>query len=459
MKKFILSLALLVAGAGGVMAQQAGVTKPGSWKAQDKISKADNLMGQRNSEAFEQAMALYAEAEEILKADIDKATAEQKNDKLALLYLQNAQLQNKLLGPEMNKAQQGLPFDTVAFCRRVDNIIASHNASEENNNKPNAKGKVKVDNGVKFYNKLGVSGMLTLYYNCGAFMDAMGKKQESVDYFQKYVDLPKVSPVFTESERDSIYKANAQIYSTARFNLALQNFYMKNWDKAIACCDEALKDTIGVHDLYLIKINAYGEKKDSAAWQRTLVEAAQRTGQSSYLQNLMYYYVQNNKIEEATKLADKLVVDDPNNKMSWYMKGSIELNVKKDYEAARQSLEKALAIDPDFQDALFNMGTTYINDIYDQRMDGKFKYIGTNRRIEGKGQAAYNKEKAIYDKELATVRSYYEKAKPYLEHLRDLTPNEAKRWASPLQIVYAGLGDEAKAKEMDALLDAANQGN
>ncbi len=66
-------------------------------------------------------------------------------------------------------------------------------------------------------------------------------------------------------------------------------------------------------------------------------------------------------------------------------------------------------------------------------MAGKFKYIGTNRRIEGKGQAAYAKEKAIYDKELATVRSYYEKALPYLEHLRELTPNDAKRWASPLQ--------------------------
>lgn len=103
------------------------------------------------------------------------------------------------------------------------------------------------------------------------------------------------------------------------------------------------------------------------------------------------------------------------------------------------------------------MGTAYINDIYDQRMAGKFKYIGTNRRIEGKGQAAYAKEKAIYDKELATVRSYYEKALPYLEHLRELTPNDAKRWASPLQMVYSGLGKADKAKEMDALLEAANQ--
>lgn len=456
MKKVFLSLALFVAGIGGTWAQNAGV-KVGSWKAFDKIAKADKLMEQRNSEAFEQANALYAEAEGILNADIEKAGAEQKTDKLAQLYYQNAQLQNKMLTPILNNAQQGLPFDTLAFCKRVDNIIASFNSSAEYNKKPNAKGKVKEDQMISAFSKVGIQSMLTLYYNCGAFMDAMGKKQESVDYFQKFVDLPKTSPVFNETERDSVYKANAKVYNTARYNLALQNFLMKNWDKAIACCDEALKDTVGLHDLYLIKINAYGEKKDSAAWQRTLIEASQRTGKFSYLQNLLYYYIQNNKIDEASALAQKLVTEDAGNKNSWYMKGAIELNVKKDYNAARQSFEKALAIDPDFEEALFNMGTAYINDIYDQRMAGKFKYIGTNRRIEGKGQAAYAKEKAIYDKELATVRSYYEKALPYLEHLRELTPNDVKRWASPLQMVYSGLGKADKAKEMDALLEAANQ--
>ena len=139
------------------------------------------------------------------------------------------------------------------------------------------------------------------------------------------------------------------------------------------------------------------------------------------------------------------------------MKGAIELNVKSDYAQARESFGKALAIDPDFEEALFNMGTCYINDIYDQRQSGKFKYIGTGRRIEGKGEAAYKKEKAIYDKELATVKEYYEKARPYLEHLRELTPNDAKRWASPLQMVYSSLEMKEKAQEMDQLLEEANR--
>ena len=64
---------------------------------------------------------------------------------------------------------------------------------------------------------------------------------------------------------------------------------------------------------------------------------------------------------------------------------------------------------------------------------------------------------ALYDKELATVKGYYKKAKPYLEHLRELTPDEPKRWASALQMVYSSLQMKEQAKEMDDLLDAANK--
>ena len=70
MKKVFLSLALFVAGIGGTWAQNCGV-KVGSWKAFAKLPRPI-IDGQRNSEAFEQANALYAEAEGILNADIEK---------------------------------------------------------------------------------------------------------------------------------------------------------------------------------------------------------------------------------------------------------------------------------------------------------------------------------------------------------------------------------------------------
>ncbi len=432
MKKTVLSICLAMT-AGCAFAQNNAF-----YKAQDKMNKGE-----------------LTEAESIVEA----ALANPKTTNFAKMYNIAGQIEYKIYTPELQKAAQQLPFDTLAFCNHLDKAINYFNKSEEANQQPDEKGRVKADKMISLQNKIAVTQMLDYYNYAAMFMNANGNKEKSVEYFQKYAEMPK-SAVFTQSETDSIYASKAATYQQTRFNLAYLYYQQKDWDKTIAACDEALKDTMGTHDLYVMKIGALGEKKDSAAWAKTLVEASKRTGSSNFQQTLLYYYMSNQKIDEAMNLANTLVTESPNDKTAWFMKGAIELNVKKDYATARESFEKAIAIDPDFADALFNLGTAYINDIYDQRVSGKFKYIGTNRRIEGKtSDGSYQKNKAIYDKELATVKSYYEKAKPYLEHLRELTPNEPKRWASALQMVYSSLGMKDKAKEMDDLLDAANHAN
>ncbi len=429
MKKTVLSICLAMT-AGCAFAQNNAF-----YKAQDKMNKGE-----------------LTEAESIVEA----ALANPKTTNLAKMYNMAGQIEYKIYTPELQKAAQQLPFDTVAFCTHLDKAVNYFNKSEEANQAPDEKGRVKADKMISLQNKIAIGQMLDYYNYAAMFMNANGNKEKSVEYFQKYAEMPK-SAVFTQAETDSIYASKALNYQQTRFNLAYLYYQQKNWDKTIAACDEALKDTMGTHDLYVMKIGALGEKKDSAAWAKTLIEASKRTGSSNFQQTLLYYYMSNQKIDEAMNLANSLVSDSPNDKNAWFMKGAIELNVKKDYATARQSFEKAIAIDPDFTDALFNLGTAYINDIYDQRVSGKFKYIGTNRRIEGKtSDGSYQKNKAIYDKELATVKGYYEKAKPYLEHVRELTPDEPKRWASALQMVYSSLGMKDKAKEMDDLLEAAN---
>ncbi len=457
MKRIVFLIALALGLVGSAAAQEA--YNIGSYKANDLCRKAQKQIDLHTAEGVEEANSLYHQADSILSLDIAKAATKQDNGKLAKLYIQRAELFEKLLSPQVALASQGVPFDTLKFCTYVDTIITGYNNASAYNVKPNAKGKVKSDQLIAMHAKFGILARLTLYYNCGAFQDAMGNKQGSIDYFQKFVDLPRITPVFTATERDSVYRANAQAYGLARFNLALQNYYLKNWKAALQSADEALKDTMNTNDLFLIKLNSLGEMKDSVAWQHTLVEAAQRTGKISFLQNLIYYFMQNNKIADADALALKLTTERPDDKMAWYIKGAIELNIKKNYEAARADFQKSLDIDADFSEALYNMGTAYINDIYDQRTSGKFKYIGTNRRITGKQGAEYNREKAIYDKEVATVKSYYEKARPFLEHYRELNPKDVKRWAPSLQMVYDALGQKDKAKEMDTLLEEANANN
>jgi len=464
MKKLLFSCALFVVCACGATAQVA--YNIGNYKAKDRKEKADKLMQIRTEEGVALAQTLYKEAEDLILQDIEaRKSAENtksNNLKLAKLYMQYAELEEKIFTPELTLASEGAPFDTLLFCNKLEKSLDAYNTSYVYNMKPDAKGKVNADPEITLHAKYGVKTKLSYYNYCGTFMNAMGRKDASADYFRKYINLPKTSAVFSEAERDSIYTAGAASYSAARTNIAYLYYEAEDWDKAIAACDEALDDTASMHDLYLIKIKAYEEKKDSANWKRTLIEATQHTGNISFLQLLVQDYIQNEKSEEAVQLANEITQKYPNDKMAWYIKGYIELDLNKNYAAARESLGKVLDIDPDHKDALFLMGTAYINDILNQVSQKKFKYIGTNRNIYAKGkgaaaEAAWKKENAIYEKELATFRSYYEKAKPYLEHLRELTPDGARRWASPLQQIYSNLGDKAKADEMDKLLDEANK--
>lgn len=463
MKKLILCLAVLFGGIGTAMGQTAN---PGSWKAYDKINKANALVNKHTSEDFEQAQILYKEAEQIINDDIEEAKAKGKNSNLALLYTQNAELQVKLLDPEWKKAAGGIPFDTLKFCNGIDNIINLYNTAAEYNQKADAKGRVKPNPIVTAKTRYGIEKqMLTMYSACGLFMNNMHKYKESAEYFYKFVQLPKISPVFTAAEKDSVYKAHEKDYNASLVNIANLSYKGKDWNQAVKYCNEALSqvtDSVSLHDLYFIKLAALQEQKDTANWAKTLYEASQRTGQEVFFLQLMQYYINSNKTAEAEAFAQKVVADEPNSKTSWYMKGYVELYLGKNYATARQSFEKALSIDPDYANALYLVSVTYTDEIISKVNSGKYQYIGKNRNITGRGkgaaaEAAYKKQKAIYDKELNEVKSYYKKAQTYLEHMREVAPDMVNKWAPALQTVYTNLGMKDKAKGMDAALDAYNQ--
>ena len=312
MKKLVLSLALLVASMGSAMAQQQN---PGSWKAFDKINKAKTQLDKRTEEGFEAAQALYKEAEDIINADIEEAKTKGKNDKLALLYTQNAELQTKLLDSEWKKASGGIPFDTIKFCTSIDKIITLYNESSKYNQMPDAKGRLKINPIVAQKTRYGIeTQMLTMYSACGLFMNQMGRYKESAEYFYKFVQLPKISPVFTAEERDSVIKAHEKDYNGSYVNIANLSYKAKDWASAIKYCNEALtmvNDSVNLHDLYYIKLAALGESKDSVSMQKTLLEAYQRTGQEVFFLQLMQMYMNSGKTNEAVDIANKAVAEDP----------------------------------------------------------------------------------------------------------------------------------------------------
>ena len=89
------------------------------------------------------------------------------------------------------------------------------------------------------------------------------------------------------------------------------------------------------------------------------------------------------------------------------------------------------------------MGYTYMNEVYAKKISGVWK-------LDRKNVKQFNAE-------FEQIKKYYEAARPYFEHVRELKPDEPKYWASSLQMIYTNLQMPDQAKEMDAIIEGMNK--
>lgn len=397
----------------------------------------------QNSAIFKaKALEEKGEIEQAISV-LEEAINNPKTTKLAEVYNQAAELTAKEFNPELMRAASSQPFDTVKFGNLLDKMVSYYTLSHEADVKPDEKGRVKAK--LVAQNHKRILDMLDYYNYAAVFMNQNKQAAKSMEYFEKYLAMPK-NPVFTAAETDSIYKSKAQYYNQTAFNLALLNFNEKNWDKAIGYADDALANSDSKRDLYIIKMQSLLGKNDSAAYLKTLTEAVTSTEDEGFMQNLLYHYVSKNDLAGASAMADELTSNNAQSKAAWYMKGCVALNMKKDYAAARECFEKSLAIDPDYVEANTNMAYTYMNEVIANKVDGKYKFIGSSKTITG--QANVNQ----YKKELAEVKSFYEKALPYMEKVRAAQPDQPKSWAYSLQMIYQNLQMKDKEIEIDEII-------
>ena len=366
---------------------------------------------------------------------IETALANPKTTKFAGFYYNKGEINRKKFEEILNMAAQGMPFDTAAFCNHLDEAVVNFTKSHLADMTPDKKGRVKPE--YKQKNYLTLKSMLNYYNFAGVFTNQLQDYSASMEYFKKYYDMPK-NPVFTPEETDSIYAAQKSNYAQTAVNIVMLNFQLKNWDGILATVDDALKDTFSTRDLYLMKMQAHLEKNDSASYIQDLQDAIARTEHVAFAQNLLYVYIQRNQPEEAMKVAASMVEKNPASHTGWYLKGCVELNLTKDYAAARESFKRAIEIDPTFVDANVNMAYTFMNEVVSRRNAGDWKLDRSN--------------KAEFDKEFEEIKKYYEQALPYMEKVQELKPEDPKLWASALQQIYTNLQNKQKADEMDAIM-------
>lgn len=126
-------------------------------------------------------------------------------------------------------------------------------------------------------------------------------------------------------------------------------------------------------------------------------------------------YIAADKIDVAIISAEKLVEKDPLNKAYRYNYGVLLLNVQ-EYAKAETQLLKAIEIDPDYENAIYNIGVTYVK-------------WGTAMNKEAEKQGVISED----------YKKKYEAALPYLEKVVEVDPTNVAIWEL-LGKVYSVLG-------------------
>ncbi len=138
---------------------------------------------------------------------------------------------------------------------------------------------------------------------------------------------------------------------------------------------------------------------------------------------------------EVLKLVDEALAKNPNNKIAYFTRGSMN-NAKREYDAAMVDFKKAVELDPAFIQAWFNLGVC-----------ASQKGFDINEKFSDKNGKIPTDKAAEVTKNLKEAITYYEK-------VRELDPNheQISNWPMQLRMLYNAVGETEKANEISKML-------
>ena len=275
----------------------------------------------------------------------------------------------------------------------------------------------------------------TYFMYCGQLFFKKKQYGDAFRAYDKWLTYPQtVKLVENEPKvlKDSVFDENQIAYYAC-----LAAYNDKNYQNVEKYINQALKYDKELETVRQLRLTTYLEQGDTANWVKSSKEFALSGIQSEVVaQNLLAYYLDKKDETSALAFADELLAKDPNSKIGNYSKGVVLFGQNKYSEAVGYFI-KTTEIDPTFSDAFYNAGVCYCNEGY-----------ALNETLSKKKlTVAQNNE------EIKKVKAYYEKALPFFLKVKELEPENVNRWASRLSTVYYIMGDKAKQKEMDALLN------
>lgn len=362
----------------------------------------------------------FPEARTLIKGALDNA--ETKDD--AKTWFVAGSIEDQQFSNERTKQVLGQQPDESVMFDALGNILPYFEKALELDQMPNEKGKVKP----RFVKDIkGILAANHVYYiNGGAYYFDKKDYKKAYDSFEQFLKISDM-PLFkgeAVAQRDSNFM-------TVQFYAAVAATQLGNSKTAVAALERAKSTDYRANDIYQYLCYEYEQAKDSVNLEKTLIEGMSKFPEESYyLLSLINNYIYSNRNEQAIEYLNAAIAKDSNNAQLYDVMGRVYETGMKDFPKAEEYFKKALEINPDYIEALSNIGRIYYNQ-------------GVNKQ----GEANMINDAKQYQEELGKAKEFFKLALPYFEKAHQLKPEE-REYMTALRGIYYNLN---MGKEFDAI--------
>lgn len=268
----------------------------------------------------------------------------------------------------------------------------------------------------------------------GIYLNDQRDFKTAYEVFKAHLEIPTLSMM--DEKAKAKMPTNDSTYLQYKYYEAIFAIQAEMHPEAIAVLNE-MKDgdyeTISVNQfLYQEYVNL----NDTANFVATLQNAVVRFPQEAwFLQNLINYYIFSGQEAVAIEYLAKAIEREPNVAQYHHIKGNLDEN-QKNYEAALEDFDRALALDPKMADAMAGKGRVYYN-----------------QAVKINEDAAYISDNKEYKKALDEMQAMFRKSLPFFEEAHKMEPDN-RDYMIVLRQLYGRFGMD---KEREAINEEMNK--
>ena len=238
----------------------------------------------------------------------------------------------------------------------------------------------------------------------GIYLNDQRDFATAYDVFQRHLSIPELSLMQNEKLQKEMPKDS--IYDQYKYYTAIFAIQAEMHPEAIAVLEEMKDGNYEAITVNQFLYQEYVNVQDTANYVRVLQNAVVRFPQEPwFLQNLINHYIFSGQEQEAINYLDQAIAREPNVAQYHLIKGNLNEN-QKNYEAALDDFDRALAIDPTMADAEAGKGRVFYNQAVKMNED-----------------AALIADAKEYKKALEEMNAMFRQSMPFFEKAHELAPD------------------------------------